>query len=63
MKRLLRLAIVVALAVWAWRFAVGIRRPASRVAVAFADGSSLELPAASPEFASLAGEARSALGR
>ena len=63
MKRLIRVAIVVALAIWAWRFAVGIRRPSSRVAVAFADGSSLELPTASPEFDLLAGEARSALGR
>jgi hypothetical protein len=61
-KRLIRLAIVVALAVWAWRFAVGVRRPQSRVAVAFTDGSSLELPQASPEFDVLAGEARAALG-
>ena len=63
MKRLVRLAIVVALAVWAWRFAVGIRRPHSRVAVAFTDGSALELPMASPEFGVLADEARAALGR
>jgi hypothetical protein len=62
-KRLVRLAIVVALAAWAWRFAVGIRRPQSRVAVAFTDGSSLELPMASPEFGVLADEARAALGR
>jgi hypothetical protein len=62
-KRLIRLAIVVALAAWAWRFAVGVRRPQSRVAVAFTDGSSLDLPQASPEFDVLAGEARTALGR
>jgi hypothetical protein len=62
-KRLLRLAIVVGLAVWAWRYAVGVRRPQSRVAVAFTDGSALELPMASPEFDVLAGEARTALGR
>jgi hypothetical protein len=62
-KRLVRLALVVALAVWAWRFAVGIRRPASRVAVSFTDGSALELPMATPEFDVLANEARAALAR
>jgi hypothetical protein len=61
-KRLIRLAVVIALAVWAWRFAVGIRRPRSRVAVGFTDGSSLDLPAATPEFDALAGEARAAIG-
>ena len=63
MKRLIRLAVVVALAVWAWRFAVGVRRPQSRVAVGFTDGSALELPLATPEFDVLANEARAALGR
>lgn len=63
MKRLIRLAVVVALAVWAWRFAVGVRRPQSRVAVGFGDGSALELPLATPEFDALATEARAALGR
>jgi hypothetical protein len=62
-KRLIRLAVVVALAVWAWRFAVGVRRPQSRVAVGFGDGSALELPLATHEFDALATEARAALGR
>lgn len=62
MKGLLRLAVLVAAAVWAWRHFVGARDPHERASVAFADGSALVLEPGSAEFERLAAIARSALG-
>ena len=61
MKRLLRLAVAVALAVWAWRRFVGDRGPSERATVAFADGSALVLEPGSAGFDGLAAAARAAL--
>ncbi len=61
MRRLLRLAVLVALAIWAWRFFTGSGEPPERAAVAFADGSSIVLDPGSPGFERLAAIARSAL--
>jgi hypothetical protein len=62
MRRLLRIAIVVGLAVWAWRYVSGQRGPLERAGVAYEDGSSLVLEPGSPGFARLADAARPALG-
>lgn len=59
MKRFLRLALVVALAVWAWRSLLGERGPRERASVAYADGSSLVLEPGTTGFERLAGPARS----
>ncbi len=61
MRRLLRLALLAALAVWAWRTFVAGRRPDQRAGVSYADGSSLVLEPGSPGFERLAGIARGAL--
>lgn len=61
MRRLLRLAVVVGLAVWAWRYLVQAREPHERASVSFADGSSLVLDPGSAQFERLASIARSAL--
>ena len=61
MTRLLRLAILAALAVWAWRFFVGRKEPPERAGVSYADGSSLVLEPGSPGFERLAAVARGAL--
>jgi hypothetical protein len=60
-RRLLRLAVLVGLAVWAWRFFRGSGEPPERAAVAFADGSSIVLEPGSAGFDRLAAIARSAL--
>jgi hypothetical protein len=60
-RRLVRLAVLVGLAIWAWRFFTGSGEPAERVAVAFADGSSIVLEPGSAGFERLAAIARSAL--
>ena len=62
MRRLLRLAALVGLAVWAWRLLVARRAPHERAGVSYADGSSLVLEPGSPGFDKLAEAARSALG-
>ena len=61
MRRLLRLALLVALSVWAWRFYVSRRGPTERAAVSYADGSSFVLEPGSAGFERLAGIARGAL--
>ena len=61
MRKLFRLAVLVALAVWAWR-RFARREPEERAYVAYGDGSSLVLEPGSPGFERLAGAARSALG-
>jgi hypothetical protein len=58
MRKLLRLAVVVGLAVWAWRTFVGGREPHERASVSYADGSSFVLEPGSPEFERLAAVAR-----
>ena len=63
MRKLFRIALLVALAVWAWRYAVGLRRPGERVTVAFADGSAIVLEPGSAGFERVAAEARAALAR
>ena len=62
MRALLRLAIVVALGVWAWRRFLGRGEPSERASVSYADGSALVLEPGSPGFERLAAVARSALG-
>jgi hypothetical protein len=57
-RRLLRLALAVALAVWAWRFFTRRRGPHERASVAYADGSDVVLESGSPEFERLASIAR-----
>jgi hypothetical protein len=61
MRRLLKLALVTALAVWAWRTFVGNRQPQERAGVSFDDGSDLVLEPGSAGFERLASVARSAL--
>jgi hypothetical protein len=61
-RRLFRIAVLIAVTVWAWRFLAGRRGPQERAGVSFGDGSSLVLEPGSPGFARLADAARSALG-
>ena len=61
MRKLVRLAVLVALALWAWRRFFAPSRPQERAAVAYADGSSVVLDPGSPEFERLAAIARAAL--
>ena len=61
MKRLLRLAILVGVTVWAWRLLLSRRGPHERAGVSYADGSSLVLEPGSPGFERLADAARAAL--
>jgi hypothetical protein len=60
-RRLVRLAIVVGVTVWAWRLLVSRRRPHERAGVSYADGSALVLEPGSPGFERLAEAARTAL--
>jgi hypothetical protein len=59
--RLLRLVVVVALAVWAWRYLVQARGPHERASVSYADGSEVVLEPGSAEFERVASVARSVL--
>ena len=61
MRKLVRLALLVGLAVWAWRRFVEPSRPQERASVSYADGSSVVLDPGSPGFERLAAIARSAL--
>ena len=61
MRRLIRLALLVALAVWAWRRFVGPSGPHERAGISYADGSSIVLEPGSPGFEQLAAIARSAI--
>ena len=61
MRSVVRLALAVGLAIWAWRFFVRGRGPHERASVAYADGSDVVLDPDSPEFDRLAAIARSAL--
>ena len=61
MRRLFRLALVTALAVWAWRTFFAGRASQERAVAAYADGSSVVLEPGSDGFERLAAIARSAL--
>jgi len=61
MKKLIRLAILIALAVWAWRKFFGSSGPEERAGISYADGSAVVLEPGSPGFERLASIARSAL--
>ena len=61
MRRLVRLAVLVALAVWAWRVFLARRTPEERAGVSYADGSSLVLEPGSAAFERLAAIARGTL--
>ena len=61
MRRLLRLAALTALAVWAWRTFFGAPGALERAGISFSDGSSVVLEPGSPAFERLAGIARRAL--
>jgi hypothetical protein len=61
-RKLIRLAILVALAIWAWRTFFGASAPEERVGVSYADGSAVVLEPGSAGFERLASIARSALG-
>ena len=61
MRRLIRLAVLVGLAVWAWRTFLGSSGPQERAGVSFADGSAVVLEPGSAAFERLASIARSAL--
>lgn len=61
MRRLARLAVLIGLAIWAWRRFVAPGEPVERAAVSYEDGSSLVLEPGTPGFERLAAIARSAL--
>ena len=61
MRKLVRLALLVALAVWAWRRFVGPAGSQPRAGVSYADGSSIVLEPGSAGFERLASIARAAL--
>ncbi len=63
MRKLVRLAVLVALAIWAWRRFFGQSGPGERAGVSYADGSAVVLEPGSPGFERLAGIARAALRR
>jgi hypothetical protein len=60
-RALLRLVVLVALSIWAWRFILGRRGPHERAGASYADGSSLVLEPRTPGFERLAAIARDAL--
>jgi hypothetical protein len=60
-RGLFRLAVLIALTVWAWRFLSGRRNPHERGGVSYADGSTLVLEPGSPGFERLSAVARSVL--
>ena len=61
MRKLIRLAILIALAVWAWRKLFGPSESEERAGVSYADGSAVVLEPGSTGFERLASVARSAL--
>jgi hypothetical protein len=60
-RKLIRLALLVALGVWAWRTFFASSGPEERVGVSYADGSAVVLEPGSAGFERLASIARSAL--
>lgn len=61
MKKLIRLALLVLLAVWAWRKLFGPPGSEERAGVSYADGSAVVLEPGTPGFERLASITRSAL--
>ena len=61
MRKLIRLAILVGLGIWAWRTFFASSRPEERAGVSYADGSAVVLEPGSAGFQRLASIARSAL--
>ena len=61
MKKLIRLAFLVLLAVWAWRKLFGPPGSEERAGVSYADGSAVVLEPGTPGFERLASITRSAL--
>jgi len=62
MRKLIRLAVLVALAVWVWRRFFAPSGPEERAGISYADGSSIVLEPSSPGFERLAAIARRAIG-
>jgi hypothetical protein len=62
-RTLVRLAVLAALAVWAWRRFFASSGSLERAGVSYADGSAVVLEPGSPGFERLAAVARSALRR
>jgi hypothetical protein len=60
-RKLIRLAVLVGIAVWAWRTFLGSSGPEERAGVSFADGSAVVLEPGSAGFERLASITRSAL--
>jgi hypothetical protein len=63
MRRLVRLAVLVALAIWAWRRFFGSSGFLERAGISYADGSAVVLEPGSAGFERLAAIARTALHR
>ena len=63
MRKLIRLAVVAALAVWAWRTFFGPPGSLERAGISYGDGSSVVLDPGSSAFERLASIARTALTR
>jgi hypothetical protein len=61
MRKLVRLAVLIGLAIWAWRTFFGPSASEERAGVSYADGSALVLEPGSAGFERLATIARSAL--
>ena len=61
MKALVRLAVLIGLAVWAWRRFFGSPGSQERAGISYADGSAVVLEPGSPGFERLASIARAAL--
>jgi hypothetical protein len=62
-RRLVRLAVLALLLVWAWRRLFRRSGPRERAGVSYADGSSIVLEPGTPGFERLAVIARRAIGR
>ena len=61
MRRLVRLAALVGIAVWVWRRFLGGGQSSERAGVSYEDGSSLVLEPGTPGFERLAAIARTAV--
>jgi hypothetical protein len=61
MRKLIRLAVLIGLGIWAWRKFFGPSGPDERAGVSYADGSAVVLEPGSPGFERLAALTRSAL--
>ena len=63
MRKLIRLAVLVGLAIWAWRKFFGSSGSLERAGISYADGSAVVLEPGSAGFDRLAAIARTALRR